>query len=400
MRIAYLSASSRLGGAERCLLDILAVVRRFEPSWRLHLLVPSDGPLVAAARRHAVDVGILPLPAPLARLGDARARLGVVLARRLTLAALRVAPQARLLGRRLTEIRPDLVHSNAIKWDVLAGLAAPRGVPVLWHLHDYLGARPVSGALLRVLGRRAAAVMANSSAVAADAERVLRGAVPVYRVPNGIDLDEFTPAGTPLDLDALCGLPPAEPGVARIGLVATMAFWKGHDVFLHALRALARHAKFRAYVVGGPVYETADSQVSLEEVRRTIAALGLTRDVGLAGFVDRPAAAMRALDVVVHASTRPEPFGLVVAEAMGCGRAVIASRRSGVAEFVRDGEDAVLCEANVEDLTRALRAVVADRGLRARLGAHARVTALKYFDRERMGGDALAVYRDVLRAAA
>jgi glycosyltransferase involved in cell wall biosynthesis len=109
---------------------------------------------------------------------------------------------------------------------------------------------------------------------------------------------------------------------------------------------------------------------------------------------------MRALDVVVHASTRPEPFGLVVAEAMGCGRAVIASRRSGVAEFVRDGEDAVLCEANVEDLTRALRAVVADRGLRARLGAHARVTALKYFDRERMGGDALAVYRDVLRAAA
>ena len=104
---------------------------------------------------------------------------------------------------------------------------------------------------------------------------------------------------------------------------------------------------------------------------------------------------MRALDVVVHASTRPEPFGLVIAEAMGCGRAVIASRRSGVAEFLRDGEDAILCESNVEDLTRALRTAVGDRGLRARLGAHARVTALKYFDRERMGGDAISVYRDV-----
>ena len=36
-------------------------------------------------------------------------------------------------------------------------------------------------------------------------------------------------------------------------------------------------------------------------------------------------AAYRALDVVVHASTRPEPFGLVIAEAMACGRALVAA---------------------------------------------------------------------------
>ena len=49
MRLAYLSASSGLGGAERCLVDLLAVVRQFEPSWRLHLIVPSEGPLPVAA---------------------------------------------------------------------------------------------------------------------------------------------------------------------------------------------------------------------------------------------------------------------------------------------------------------------------------------------------------------
>ena len=105
-----------------------------------------------------------------------------------------------------------------------------------------------------------------------------------------------------------------------------------------------------------------------------------------------------ALDVVVHASTRPEPFGLVVAEAMACGRAVIASRQSGAAEFVRDGDDVILSESNVEDLTRSLRRVVADADLRARLGGHARATALKYFDRQRMGGEIISVYRDVVRA--
>ena len=399
MRLAYLSASGGFGGAERCLADILAVVRQFEPSWRLHLIVPSDGPLAGAARSHGVDVTVLPLPASLARLGDARARVGWSLTRRLTVAALRVAPYARTLARCLDDIRPDLVHSNTIKTHVLSIAAASRGVPVLWHLHDYVGARPVSRVLLRVLSRRCAAAIANSAAVVADAERVFGGAMPVYCVTNGIDLDEFSPGGASLDLDAVCGLPPVGRGVVRIGLIATMAFWKGHDVFLRALRSLARHATFRAYVIGGPVYQTAGSQVSLDDVRRTVAELGLDRDVGVAGFVDRPAAAMRALDIVVHASTRPEPFGLVIAEAMGCGRAVIASRRSGVAEFVRDGEDVILCESNVADLTRVLRTAVADRGLRSRLGAHARVTALKYFDRQRMGSDAISVYRDVARVS-
>jgi glycosyltransferase involved in cell wall biosynthesis len=48
----------------------------------------------------------------------------------------------------------------------------------------------------------------------------------------------------------------------------------------------------------------------------------------------RPADAMRALDVVVHASTDPEPFGLVVAEAMACGRAVTTSGTGGASELI------------------------------------------------------------------
>src|SRR6266850_3921435 len=188
-------------------------------------------------------------------------------------------PGSKSAGRCLADIRPDLVHSNSIKKHVVVVVAAPRGDPVLWDLHDFIGARPVSRRALRFVRRRCAAALANSSAVAADAERVFDGGLPVYCVPNGIDLDEFSPAGATLDLDALCGLPPAGPEVVRIGLIATMAFWKGHDVFVRALRSLARHATFRAYVIGGPVYQTAGSQISLDEVRGTVAESGLERQV-------------------------------------------------------------------------------------------------------------------------
>ena len=56
---------------------------------------------------------------------------------------------------------------------------------------------------------------------------------------------------------------------------------------------------------------------------------GLESRVGFTGFVQDSATAMRALDIVVHASTDPEPFGLVIAEAMACGKPVVASRAGG-----------------------------------------------------------------------
>ena len=73
-------------------------------------------------------------------------------------------------------------------------------------------------------------------------------------------------------------------------------------------------------MIGGTLYQTEGSQYDLEDLRRLAANLGLEGRVGFTGFVDEPAAAMRALDVVVHASTQPEPFGLVIAEAMAGGR--------------------------------------------------------------------------------
>src|SRR5207247_439443 len=66
-----------------------------------------------------------------------------------------------------------------------------------------------------------------------------------------------------------------------------------------------------------------------------------TDRVGFTGFLDDPASAMRALDIVVHASTQPEPFGLVIAEGMACGRAVIASRSGGSVEFIESGTNAL-----------------------------------------------------------
>ena len=96
-------------------------------------------------------------------------------------------------------------------------------------------------------------------------------------------------------------------------------------MFLEAIARLPPSLHVRAYVIGGPVYETEKSEVSIEELRQASARLGIADRVGFTGFIEDPAPAIRALDVVVHASTEPEPFGLAIAEGLACGRAVVVS---------------------------------------------------------------------------
>ncbi len=154
-------------------------------------------------------------------------------------------------------------------------------------------------------------------------------------MPNAVDTDHFAPAEHDgAELDRLAGLEPAGPGVVRVGLVATYANWKGHDVFLDALARLpATGPPVRGYIVGGPIYATAGSQFTRDELEQRAAANGLAGRFGFVPFQTDPADVYRMLDVAVHASTRPEPFGLTIAEAMSCGKPVVVSAAGGAAEL-------------------------------------------------------------------
>jgi glycosyltransferase involved in cell wall biosynthesis len=199
-----------------------------------------------------------------------------------------------------------------------------------------------------------------------------------------------------LDLDRLAGMPPLGEGGVRVGLIATMARWKGHETFLRALAALPPAARVRGYVIGGPLYETADSQFTIAELRAVAIRMGLDGRVGFTGFVADVASAMRALDIVVHASTQPEPFGLVIAEAMACGRAVIASAAGGAAEIIEDGVDALAHRpGDAAALAHLIEQLAGDRAMRQRLGQAAAKASARRFTHARLAADLLPIYRSL-----
>ncbi|HEX2190673.1 MAG TPA: glycosyltransferase [Longimicrobiaceae bacterium] len=394
MNVVFLNPSGQIGGAERSLLDILASLRAAQPDWTLRLLVTADGPLVAAAEALGVGTTVVPLPPALARLGDGGAggsASPLALARALPSGA----EYLRRLRRAVAELSPDVLHTNGFKMHVL-GVWAGRGVPVVWHVHDFVGRRPLMSRLLRAHARGCAGVVANSDAVAADVRRVCgeRFRAGVRTVHNAVDLRAFSPDGPGLELDARAGLPPAPSETVRVGLVATLAWWKGHETFLRAVSLLPPDLPVRAYVVGGALYETAGSQRSLDDLRGLARRLGVDGRVGFTGYVEDAAAAMRALDVVVHASTEPEPFGLVIVEAMACGRAVVVSQAGGAAELIHAEEDALgHAPGDAGELARRIEELVRDGALRARLGAAGRAAAERRFDRARLAAELVPVYR-------
>jgi glycosyltransferase involved in cell wall biosynthesis len=396
-RLVCLTTSGALGGAETSLLTLLGALRTIEPGWQLTVVAPAEGPLLERCRAEGIGAVMVPYPAAMAATGepsaaDAPHHVRLSAAIRLMRTSVAVWPYLRRLRREILRLQPTIVHTNGIKAHIAASLTVPGKVRLVWHVHDYVRSRPATARILRAFARRPSVIVVNSGSVADDVKAVLGEARSLRRVHNAVDVSVFRPDGPAMDLAAACGLPP-DRGLIRIGLVATFARWKGHEVFLRAIARLAGTHPIRAYIIGGPVYQTAGSQRSLQELDAYAAGLGLGGVVGFTGHIADVPAAMRALHIVVHASTSPEPFGMVIAEAMAAGRAVVAVREGGSGELFEDGVDALGHQmADAADLARQLSRLVEDVALREALGAAARRTAERRFSASRMACEFRQVY--------
>jgi glycosyltransferase involved in cell wall biosynthesis len=411
MKVIFLNPVGIIGGAERVLLTILTALRRADANLELYLIVGSDGLLVEHAKLLGIQVAVLPLPKILRQMGDSvlqnstvgdrlQATLGLLWQVGTTLPA--VNGYCQQLRQTIQQINPDLIHSNGIKTHLLLGWLGAQPIPVIWHIHDFYSARPLMAQVLRWISRRASMAIAISQAVAADAKATLPG-LPIQVIYNSVDIDYFSPTlgqGEGQKAKTVPSPPPplplSPPSPMRIGLVATFARWKGHDVFLEAVAQVVSNRpelKVRFYIVGGAVYETKGSQFSQQELQEQVRSLNIADKVEFLGFQTNIADIYRGLDIVVHASTQPEPFGLVIAEAMACGKPVIVAQAGGAAELFTDGEDAIGVEpGNSAALAVAMQQLVDNADQRQSLCKNARATALKRFGSDRLGQQMLTTY--------
>jgi glycosyltransferase involved in cell wall biosynthesis len=254
--------------------------------------------------------------------------------------------------------------------------------------------------LLQYKVKRCGMLIGVSRSVVEETRLVLKcSGAKIRCVYNSVDSQVFSSVGTRADLDRLAGLAPSPPGSIRVGLVGTFARWKGHKTFLGALSAIPRSVAVRGYIVGGPVYSTIHSQYSFEELKTICRNLAIEDRIGFTGFCDRPAEIIRSLDIVVHASDSPEPFGMVLAEAMIAGTPIISTGIGGSAELCTDGVESLTFESgNAADLAGKIVRLAGDASLRRRMIAAGTAKAERLFHPERAAGEVLSVYRGLMGA--
>lgn len=107
-------------------------------------------------------------------------------------------------------------------------------------------------------------------------------------------------------------------------------------------------------------------------------------------------AAYQSCDILLFPA-RVEGFGIVAAEAGACGRPVVTTAHSAVAEVVVDGETGLLCRMNdVDGFADAVRRLGEDHALRARMGRRAREHVVAHFGYAQLAGGLLDVYARLL----
>ena len=372
-----------LGGAEVNLIELLA-----EPGarrgWQAEVATDPEGRLHEALAPLSVPRHAYGFDSQLGRLRIVGRRFPLTGALR-SLRAL--ASARRQLRDILPRARPDVVISCTNKDHFAAGaVCRAAGIPSVWWVNDILSPDFFPWAARRAFRHHARRDATRLIAVSHFAREALitAGMAPdrVVTIHNGIPLERYCPSPRGA-LRRMLNISDDEP---LAGILGRFTPWKGQDFFVRLAEAWCRdHPRGQFALVGHAFNEDQAFEHALRDAVRT---RNLRTRVHFVPFQRDVAAALSDLDVLVHASLKPEPFGRVIIEAMAVGTPVLAARAGGVPEIIDSGAHGWLAGAgDLAGYLEGLQRLLGNSTERARLGEAGRRRVVERFSLTRVRED-------------
>jgi glycosyltransferase involved in cell wall biosynthesis len=317
MNVLFLDQFSELGGAQKCLLDLLPEIE--ERGWRASVALPGDGPLVKLLRARNIQVHSI-------HCGPYRSgRKGIADMLRFT----------RDLRRQVTVLSPlnfDLLYVNGPR--LLAGAALAYGdrAPVLFHAHSRIPEGPQSWLARWSIRRMNATVIACARAVAPNVR-----ADKLQVIANGTPAMDFREHSS---------------SQWRIGMIGGIRPEKGQVEFLRAAAILAQEFKDARFILCGSAGSPQGNYF------RMVENYAGSLPVDLLGWRQDVAAVMAELDLLVIAS-KTEGMPRVMLEAFSAGVPVVAFPVGGIPEVIIDGQTGFLVhEQTPQALAGCIREII------------------------------------------
>lgn len=378
--ICFYSVSTHLGGAERSLLDlVLGLLKHHRDNYHPVVLLPKEsGPLVDCLAANQIPFNIIPFPDRILKWTRKKPHLALI---QFIPALFSLADYLKKLRNWAISNHVQLIHSSGIKCHFFSAIIGIfLRIPILWHLRDIMDVRTVNtllGGLLFL--NKNIAIVSNSQATA---QSFPYGRNKHSVIHNGIDLPNFhwgeSQQRSSIGFRQKYQFP---SHITVIGIVGALAKWKGQMLFIEMAKSiLAAGFEAKFMIVGGEIYDTEAETGYLEVLGEKVKSLGLEKDIYFTGFIKDLQWVYSSLDILVHASLKPEPFGRVIIEGMASGVPVIASAAGGVLEIIRDGENGLLFDpGNLESLTGKVIKLLTLRGLRQKLIVRGKETVSQNF---------------------
>ena len=182
-----------------------------------------------------------------------------------------------------------------------------------------------------------------------------------------------------------------------VGLVGLLIPWKGQELFIEAARSLKNQIPdLKMIIIGG----TPDDCLGYEKkLRRQVDEYGLSDMVVFTGHIGKMEAVYKGLDIVVSASTAPEPLGTVIIEAMAMGRPLIGPNHGGAAEMLTHEEHGLLFVAgNSTEFAIAVQRLYQNPELANSIGNNAQKKAFATFSVFSHTENVQNVYKSLLKS--
>ncbi len=313
MKILFLDQFSDLGGAQKCLLDLLPAIRR--EGWSAHVAAPGEGALFD----RALAAGATTDKLPLGRYPSGRKSLSESL--RFLAEIPRIVSRVRDLIRTR---RPDLIYVNGPRL-LPAAARASENTPVLFHCHNHIQQQAAVFLAKRAL-RRSQATVVSCCRFASEPLDAALSEGRLHVVENGVGV--APKRDTRVNVNNV-----------RIGMVGRISSEKGQLEFLKAVRPIADALPHSRFVIAGDVL-FGDPAAKRYYDRVRAEAEGLP--VKFLGWQDDVYSVMRGLDVLIVPSTGEPGMPRVVLEALACGLPIVAFATGGIPEAITDGETGFL----------------------------------------------------------
>jgi glycosyltransferase involved in cell wall biosynthesis len=307
MNILFLDQFSDLGGAQRCLVELLPAVR--DRGWRAHVAAPGDG----ALRNEAIALG-----ATYRQIHSGPYESGGKSISDLFRFARELPRLAREIAALAADCQAAIIYVNGPRLLPAASLGLPAATPLVFHCHSYLRQHYAAALAGISLANTRATVIASCRFVS----KPLQCYTPATVIYNGVT------GGT--------GPWPVRSSVNRIGVLGRISPEKGQLDFLKAAALLPPHYQF--VICGAPLFSNPAALSYFEQVRAEADGL----PVEFLGWRDDVNTVLSTLDLLVVPSAPNEATTRVILEAFAAGVPVVATTSGGIPEIVSDGETGFL----------------------------------------------------------